>query len=138
MEQDKHRFKQLFIVALTLFVVMTGWLGALLIRSFLTGHYMAAYPFIPFFFFLCGLGFVAALHRAEQKRQSMVRMVLMLKVARIAASIIILGLYAWLAEGKLFDFAVTYLIFYLLYMIFEMVALLLYEKDRKKQREMKL
>lgn len=63
----------------------------------------------------------------------MVRMFLLLKAAKIIVSVVILGLYALLAKEQLFNFAVTYLIFYVLYMIFEMVALSVYEKGRKKK-----
>lgn len=135
LEPDRHRFKQLFIVALTLFVVAAGWLGAFVIHNFLPGHYVKAYPFIPFFFFLCGLGFVAMLHRTEQRKESMVRMFLLLKAVKIGASVVILGLYAWLVGEQFSDFAWIFLIFYVLYLIFEMFALSRYEKDLKKKRD---
>lgn len=134
MKQNPHRFKQRFIIALALFIIVVGWLDAFIIRTYLSAHYVAAYPFIPLFFFLCGLVFVALVHRAEQRGENLVRMVMVFKSARILASMVILGLCALFARDQLFDFAITYLVFYVLYLIFEMVALYIYEKDRKKQR----
>lgn len=123
---------QLFIVALVLFVLITGLLGFWIFKTFIPEHYFKAYPLIPFFFFFFGLAFVAILNFSKKDEGVSAKALMISKGVKMIGSIIIILFYFLIVKTQLVQFAFTYIAFYFAYLIFETTALAMYQKRNKE------
>lgn len=68
---DISKTKRNFISSLTLFTVLSGGIGALILYKALPGHYFGGYPFIPaYFYFLVCLLSICSMHVGVTLRKS--------------------------------------------------------------------
>ncbi len=128
MNIEDRKFKRNYIIGLTIVALLTGWGGAALIKGCLPEHYVEWFPFMPLFFYIWGLIFIA-LFRRESRRVAW--LFLGMKVAKMLLFVLICGLYIALSDTQKTDFVVTFLILYIIFMIFETVFFWYYEKKRK-------
>lgn len=114
------RTKGNLIVLLTLFSLVTGWIGAFVVNKAFPEEHFDAYPFIPVYFYLFGMLNIYVLDVCRQRAsRSLVLVHLALKVARILASIIFMVIYCLVVREEIRVFLLTFIVFYLIFLMYE-------------------
>ena len=127
--------KRNFIGLNTLFAILSGAAGALILHIALPGHYFGGYPFIPVYFYIFGLFsiymFDACRRHAPQK---MLLLYLAMKMMKMILSLILLLIYCLAVREEAKAFLLTFISFYLLYLIYETWFFFSFEVKMKQLR----
>lgn len=125
-----------FIGLHTLFAIVSAGVGAVILHVALPGHYFGGYPFIPIYFYLFGLFsiymFDACRLHAPQK---MLLLYLAIKMIKIIFSLILLLIYCIAVREEAKAFLLTFISFYLIYLIFETWFFFSFEVNRKRKKK---
>lgn len=128
--------KRNFIGLHTLFGILSAGLGAVILHVALPGHYFGGYPFIPIYFYLFGLFniymFDACRRHAPQK---MLLLYLAMKMMKMILSMMLLLVYCLAVREEAKAFLLTFISFYLVYLIFETWFFFSFEVKRKKKNK---
>lgn len=130
--------KRNFIGLHTLFGILSAGLGAVILHVALPGHYFGGYPFIPIYFYLFGLFniymFDACRRHAPQK---MLLLYLAMKMMKMILSMMLLLVYCLAVREEAKAFLLTFISFYLVYLIFETWFFFSFEVNRKRKKKNK-
>ena len=130
--------KRNFICWHTLFAVISAALGAVILHFALPGHYFGGYPFIPTYFYLFGLFsiymFDACRRHAPQKLSLLY---LAMKMIKMILSLILLLIYCLAVREEAKAFLLTFISFYLIYLIFETWFFFSFEMNQKRKKKNK-
>lgn len=130
--------KRNFIGLHTLFGILSAGLGAVILHVALPGHYFGGYPFIPIYFYLFGLFniymFDACRRHAPQK---MLLLYLAMKMMKMILSMMMLLVYCLAVREEAKAFLLTFISFYLVYLIFETWFFFSFEVNRKRKKKNK-
>lgn len=128
--------KRNFIGLHTLFGILSAVLGAVILHVALPGHYFGGYPFIPVYFYLFGLFsiymFDACRRHAPQK---LLLLYLAMKMIKMILSMILLMVYCLAVREEAKAFLLTFVSFYLIYLIFETWFFFSFEMNRKLKKK---
>lgn len=128
--------KRNFIGLHTLFGVLSAALGAVILHVALPGHYFGGYPFIPVYFYLFGLFsiymFDACRRHAPQK---LLLLYLAMKMIKMILSMLLLMVYCLAVREEAKAFLLTFVSFYLIYLIFETWFFFSFEMNRKLKKK---
>lgn len=132
--------KRNFLKLSFLFTIVCGGGGAAIFHFFMPEQYFQGYPLIPIYFFLFGIGSIYLLEACKRWAPKKVLLTyLAIKIIKLLASIIFLLLYCFIAQAYEKEFLLTFVVFYLLYLIFETWFFFVFEwnqtKRNKKQYE---
>lgn len=133
--------KRNFIGLHTLFAIVSSVCGAVILHVALPGYYFSGYPFIPIYFYMFGLFsiymFDACRLHAPQK---LLLLHLATKMIKMILSIVVVLIYCLVVRQEAKAFLLTFVSFYLIYLIFETwfffsfeVNLKLKKKNEKKK-----
>lgn len=135
---DISKTKRNFIGLHTLFGILSAGLGAVILHVALPGHYFGGYPFIPIYFYLFGLFniymFDACRRHAPQK---MLLLYLAMKMMKMILSMMLLLVYCLAVREEAKAFLLTFISFYLVYLIFETWFFFSFEVNRKRKKKNK-
>jgi len=127
--------KRNFIALNTLFAILSGAAGAVILHIALPGHYFGGYPFIPVYFYIFGLFsiymFDACRRHAPQK------LYLAMKMIKMILSLILLLIYCLAVREEAKAFLLTFISFYLLYLIYETWFFFSFEVNLKRKKKNK-
>ncbi len=126
--------QQLFILHV-LILIITGWVGWYVQKAYFTDYAFGWYPVIPSFFLIFGLFSINTLGKKDPKNpRKSVNTFMLLRLAKYLLSFILLLVY-YFANGKehFKVFALTFAIFYFLYLGLETFSFYRTEKELKKQ-----
>ena len=130
--------KRNFIGLNTLFAILSGAAGALILHIAQPGHYFGGYPFIPVYFYIFGLFsiymFDACRRHAPQK---MLLLYLAMKMMKMILSLILLLIYCLAVREEARAFLLTFISFYLLYLIYETWFFFSFEVNLKRKKKNK-
>lgn len=128
MENGERKFKRHYVIGLTLLTLISGWGGAAL----MLGCYPKLMWRLPYraVFLFWGLIFVALFRRNTGRK--MTRLFLGMKVAKMLLFVLLIGLYTSLVDVRNTEFVVTFLAYYLIFLLFETVFFWHYENKLKK------
>lgn len=128
--------KRNFIALHTLFAILSAGVGALILHVALPGHYFGGYPFIPAYFYLFGLFSIYmfdACRRHAPQRLSL--LYLAIKMVKMILSLILLLMYCIAVREEAKAFLLTFISFYLIYLIFETWFFFSFEVNRKRKKK---
>ena len=112
--------KRNFIGLNTLFAILSAGVGAVILHVALPGHYFGGYPFIPTYFYLFGLFSIYMFDACRQHApQKMLLLYLAIKMVKMILSIILVLIYCLAVREEAKAFLLTFISFYLLYLIYE-------------------
>ena len=121
--------KRNFLYQITLLTLIAGWVGAGILHYLLPGHYFGGYPFIPVYFFLFGL--------FEISPQKMLLLYMAMKVMKMLLSVILLVVYCFAVREEAKLFLLTFILYYIVYLIYETWFFFTYEVGKKQKKEKK-
>ena len=133
---EKTRSK--FILILTAVILITGFGLKYLITEALPQYSFSAFTSIPVFFFLLGLGLIymlTAINNTDGKK--LVNKYMLMRVIKVLSSLAFLLIYWLINKREIKNFAVAFIVFYMIFLIFETWVYLQEEKNMKKNVEIK-
>lgn len=130
--------KRNFISLLTLFTTTAAVIVLFILHEVLPGHYFGGFPLIPVYFYLFGLFniymFDACRRRAPQK---LLLLYLAMKMMKMLVSIFVLLIYCVAVHEEAKAFMLTFISFYLLYLIYETWFFFSVEMNQKRIKKNK-
>ena len=124
--------KRNFIALHTVYAILSAVLGAVILHFALPGHYFGGYPFIPTYFYIFGLFsiymFDACRLHAPQK---LLLLYLAIKILKMILSIILVLIYCLAMREEAKAFLLTFISFYLAYLVFETWFFFSFEVNQK-------
>lgn len=131
--------KRNFIMLLTLFTIICGGVGMLILHFNLPEHYFKWFPYIPIFFYVMGIASIYAFDSCRSHAPNKTGLLYMaLKVVKLILSVVLLLVYCIIVKEHEKDFILSFVAYYLSYLIFETWFFFSYEKKKtkiKKQNE---
>lgn len=126
--------KRKFIISLTILMVVLSWGGALVFHTLLPRYYFAWYPSIPIFFIFSAFLHIYVRVLLSGKSAKMVAVYLVAKVTKMMLSILIMSVYAVAVAHQVLSFIGTYMVFYIIFLIFETRFFFHFEIKHKSNR----
>ena len=127
--------KRNFIGLNTLFAILSAGVGAVILHVALPGHYFGGYPFIPTYFYLFGLFSIYMFDACRQHAPQ--KMLLLYLAIKMILSIILVLIYCLAVREEAKAFLLTFISFYLLYLIYETWFFFSFEVNLKRKKKNK-
>jgi hypothetical protein len=133
--------KRNFLIQLTILTIVVGWCGAGILHYVLPEHYFDGYPFIPVYFFLFGVFEIAMFDACRKYAPNrLLQLYMVVKTLKMLFAIFFLIAYCVIVGKDKAAFILTFVVFYIIYLIDETFFFLSYEmkkkfKKRKKENE---
>ena len=127
------KVKRIFIISFTLLMLAFGWGGAMIFHHFFEESYSPYYPLIPLFFYVFGLIFIYLfeyMHKHMPDKSLMVYVIN--KGAKLLIGLVFMVLYGMFIGIHTKAYLWTFLIYYVIYLIFESCFFLRFEMEMKK------
>ena len=130
--------KRSFICWHTLFAVISAALGAVILHFALPGHYFGWYPFIPVYFYFFGLASIYMFDACRRHApQRLLLLYLAMKMIKMILSLILVLIYCLAVREEARAFLLTFISFYLIYLIFETWFFFSFEMNQKRKKKNK-
>ena len=115
-----RKLRQKFIILLTLFIVIIGFGGWLILIHFFPDLAFKDYPIIPIFFFVVGLISINVLTRLKiNKKNTLLNTFMLIRGIKMLTAVMITVIY-WLSDrAEIRSFAIMLVAFYLCYLFLE-------------------
>lgn len=130
--------KRNFIGLNTLFTILIAALGAIILHFAMPGHYFGGYPFIPVYFYLFGLFSIYMFDACRRHApQRMLLLYLAIKMIKMILSLVLVLIYCLAVREEARAFLLTFISFYLIYLIFETWFFFTFEMNLKQKKKNK-
>jgi L-asparagine transporter-like permease len=129
MEKSRNKF----ILILTAVILITGFGLKYLTEDVMPQFKVSAFTLIPVFFYIIGLALIYVLtgiNPAESKK--LVNKYMLLRVIKVLTSLVFLLIFWLINKAEIKNFALLFIVFYMIYLIFETWMYLQVEKMMKK------
>ncbi len=134
-----RRLTRLFTILHTVLFIVSGVSVWYILNHFFPHLLVHGYFVIPVFFYLLGLFFIYKFkHASLEKPKEMVNTYMLLRMIKIFASFVIIFVYWIIHKPNIRNFAIVFVIFYLIYLLWEtfiftkMENYIKYKIDQKK------
>lgn len=135
---NMSKTKRNFICLNTLFSILSGGAGAVILHIALPGHYFGGYPFIPVYFYLFGLFSIQMFDVCRRHApQKLLLLYMAIKVIKMIFSLLLLVIYCIAVGEEIKAFLLTFVSFYLLYLIYETWFFFSFELNLKRKKKNK-
>ena len=128
--------KPVLILTHTLFAILCTLVGAFVLNGINGGMYFGMYPLIPAFFYIVGLACALLqeylMVRYSQKAMSVS---LVIKAAKMLLSLIFMIVCCLVDRRHAVLFLLVFVVFYLVYVIFETLSLYIRVRSKKTSHE---
>lgn len=125
----KELTKSHLILGLVLLTVLCLIMGFLVLYFLFPQYYFKLYPLVPIYFFLISLAEIRIIAGSQKKGLVFImNKYMQLKAIKLFASLILLILYCFIVAEQTFVFLITFLLYYLIYLIVE--AVVFYAKSK--------
>ena len=134
MEKSRNKF----ILILTAVILITGFGLKYLTEYVMHQFKVSAFTLIPVFFYIIGLTLIYVLtgiNPAESKK--LVNKYMLLRVIKVLTSLAFLLIFWLINKAEIKNFALLFIVFYMIYLIFETWMYLQVEKMMKKNAGVK-
>lgn len=128
--------KHNFFVQLISLTLILGGIGAVFLQYVLPRLYFEGYPFIPVYFFLFGV-FEISMFDACRKNmpKRLVFFYLAVKMMKLVFSVLFLVVYCIAIHKDVKAFLLTFIVYYIVYLVHETWFFVVYETAKKNQKE---
>jgi uncharacterized membrane protein len=127
-----------FLIFLTTMILITGFGIWFLLKQFFPELLVDGYLIIPLFFYLFGLITIYFFRRSSPDKPAVaVNTYMMIRVIKIFVSFVIMLIYWLYNKDQIRNFAIIFIIFYLIYMIWETNVYFWMEKYIKHKSDQK-
>lgn len=128
---ETNRIIRGFFILLIAVTLLTGWLGFWILHQ--TGLDFAIYPCIPLYFFVFGSCYILVMKKAsKQSAKAMLVSFMGIRMAKLLMSVLLLILYGVFVYDSMKELVLTFLSFYLIYLLLEVGLFLYFRKSDKE------
>jgi len=132
----KNITKRNYLIILTALTLVTGIGGEIILRYGLPQYYFSSYPFIPVYFYIFGFIFIYLFERVRKNIQNKTLLLYAsIRMMKLMVSIIVLVIFGVLMRTQIKEFLFTFIVFYLIYLIFE--TLFFFNFETREARRLK-
>ena len=129
------RTKLNFIALLTVFSVVCGMGGWLILHYVFPETYFPGYLFIPIYFYLVGVFSIWCFDACRKKApQKILLLYLALKVGKMILSVLVASICCVIMRESVKPFLLTFISFYVLYLIYETCFFTRFELNLKRKK----
>ena len=127
-----------FIILHTAMLLITGFGMWLILSHFFPEILIDSYVIIPVFFYILGIIFILQFRRTPREAGKVVNVYMLIRTFKIFTSFAIILIYWVLDKANIRNFAILFIIFYLISLIWEtyiylrMEKYIKYKKDQEK------
>lgn len=126
--------RRVFVGLLTILILLGGGIGIFILNKL--GCYFKGYPFIPIFFYLFGLFSIYVFDVCRRHAvQKMLMLYMAIKMLKMIFSIFLLVFYCLIVHIEAKLFLLTFISFYLLYLIYETWFFFSFELNQKRRNK---
>jgi len=126
------------ILWLTAIIAGCGIAGYVIFRMFFHEYYFSAYPHIMTYYWILGVLTIVSITNATKKSgQKYFNTFMILKTIKILSMITVCGLYLLLIKEKAVSFLISFVLFYIIYSIFEAQVSIKLNKKTKDEAAQK-
>lgn len=130
--------KRKFIKNMTILTLVLSAVIGLVYHLFIPDKYFPWFPAIPVFFYLFGLFYINMFSLAYRLGEDkMVPLFLVCKGTKFLVSVLIVVIYCFAVRHEVLPFIVTFMVFYISFLIFETVYFTNIELRLKKKKKLK-
>ena len=131
-----EKLKRNFDLLLTLIMLVAGWGGWLLMNKVFPDNYFELYPVIPSLFYLFGLIFIRVLYKADKTNpRKLVNLYMLIRFAKVGICLLVVGVYYVVNKEYIREFSLVFMVFYIIYLVFETLYYSQLERIIKKNTE---
>lgn len=128
--------KRNFIGLLTILTLVSAGAGAMILNRILLEYYFEAYPFIPIYFYILGLLNLLMFNAYRRfSAQKVLLLYMAMKVMKMIFSLILILIYCLVVHEEIKAFLLTFVSFYLVYLIVETSFFFKINGVRKKEKQ---
>lgn len=130
------KLRKKILLILTVVMVIIGFGGEFLLSNSLSAFSFAAYAILPVFFYLLGIAeafILTGIKKEEGKK--LVNKYMLMRVVKILVSLFLLLIYWLVDKTDLRNFAVAFILYYMIFLIMETYFYLQTEKMLKSMTE---
>lgn len=128
--------KRNYLWQITLLTVLIGGIGGWAYYSVFPHHYFGGYPLIPIFFLTFGVFMINMVESCRHRMPGrMLQIYLLMRVMRMLASIIVMLVYCVAVREEAKEFLLTFIVNYLIYLIYDSWFFFTFEANRKLKRK---
>lgn len=128
--------KRNFIGLLTLLTLVSAGAGAMILRGALPEYYFEGYPFIPIYFYILGLLSMYIVDAYKRfTPQKVLLLYMAMKVMKMILSLVLILIYCLIVDEQIKAFLLTFVSFYLVYLIVETWFFFAMNWKRKKEKQ---
>jgi hypothetical protein len=125
----KELTKRNLIVGLIALTLLCFIVGFLILHYLFPKNYFKLYPLIPIYFFLITLLEIEIIAKYKEKEfATIANKYMQLKAIKLFISLTVLLLYCFIVAEQILAFLVTFLLFYIIYLVAE--TIIFYAKNR--------
>lgn len=130
--------KRNYILQVALLTLLIGGVGGWIYYSIFPHHYFSGYPLIPIFFFVFGVFMISMTETCRHKMPGrMLQIYLLMRVMRMIVSIIVMLVYCLAVREEAKEFLLTFIVNYLIYVIYDSWFFFTFEANRKMKKQKK-
>lgn len=133
------KMTRFFLIFHTGMLLVTGFGIGFILKWFFPEIQLKSYPLIPIFFYLLGLVFIYVFsHNSPNQPEKIVNTYMLMRMIKIFVSAVILFIYWIMDKAHIRNFAIIFVIFYVINLIWEtyiylrMEMYIKYKGDQKK------
>ena len=109
-----------YIFRLSLLLIVCYVIGYAIFKIMLAAHYFSLYPCIAIVFFVLGtITILSMLHATKQENRKYFKVVMFIKMIKLASGFVMVALYAILVKENVVSFVFTFCAYYVIYSVFE-------------------
>lgn len=124
-----------FIIFHTIMLLVTGVGMWIILKLFFPELLLNSFFVIPLFFYVMGLIFILQFRRTPRQSVKVVNMFMLIRTFKIFTSFILILFYWVLDKSNIRDFAILFIIFYLISLVWETYIYLRMEKYMKYKND---
>ncbi len=129
------KIKRSFVGGITLFTLFIGIIGKVILHKIVPDYSFDGYLFTLLYFYVLGCVTIFMIDACRRRApQRMVLLFLAIKTMKILLSVLLLIIYCVVIGGEIKVFLMTFISFYLLYMIYETCFFFTFERKLKLQK----
>ncbi|MBP1637662.1 MAG: putative rane protein [Bacteroidetes bacterium] len=131
-----EKIRSKFILILTAVILITGLGIKYLLTNYFAQISFAGYMLIPVFFMILGLGMIYFLTQEKKENdRKLVNKYMLIRVIKILLSLVFILIYWVVNKPEIKNFATIFIVFYMIYLIFETYIYVQVEKMMKKNEK---
>lgn len=122
------------LIRLTIILAVAGTACGLLLRYAFPEYYFPLYPAVPGFYLALGLFLIVLLTTIKTRKASAIlNRYMILRLVKIVLCLVAILLYLKLVDVQRNAFIITFLLFYLIFMLFEIQTISRFEKRLREK-----